>query len=82
MNTPFKTLSKRRITQLSKPWITEGIRTAIKIYNNLYMTVKYARYTYYRNKITKLTRISEKLYYHESFNNNLKKRHGKELMAY
>ena len=35
------------------------------------MTVKYARYTYYRNEISKLTRISEKLYYHESFNNNL-----------
>jgi len=28
-HTPFKTLSKRRIKQLSKPWITKGICTAI-----------------------------------------------------
>ena len=35
---PFKTLSKTRIKQLSKPWITKGIRTAIKIKNNLYMS--------------------------------------------
>ena len=27
---PIKTLSKRRIKQLSKPWITKGIRAAIK----------------------------------------------------
>jgi len=26
---PFKTLSKRRLKQLSKPWITKGIRTAV-----------------------------------------------------
>ena len=30
-----------------------------------------ARYKYYRNEISKLTRISKKLYYHEFFNNNL-----------
>ena len=35
---PFETLSKRRIKQLSKPWITKAIRTAIKIKNNLYMS--------------------------------------------
>ena len=32
---PFKTLSKRRLKQLSKPWITKGIRTAIKIKKQL-----------------------------------------------
>ena len=37
---PFKTLSKRRIKQLSKPWITKGIRTAIKIKSNLLLRVR------------------------------------------
>lgn len=68
---PFKNLSERRITQWSKPWITKGIRTAIKIKNNLYMSGNHARYKYYRNEISKLTWISKKLYYHEFFNNNL-----------
>ena len=27
---PFKIVSKRRIKQLAKPWITKGIRTSIK----------------------------------------------------
>ena len=31
----------------------------------------HARYKYYRNKISKVTRISKKLYYDEFFNNNL-----------
>ena len=56
----FKTLSKRRLKKLSKPWITKGIRTAIKIKNNLYMSGNHARYKYYRNEICKLTRISKK----------------------
>ena len=64
---PFKILSKRRIQQLSKPCITRGIRTAIKIKNNLYMSGNHARYKYYRNEISKLTRISKKLYYHDFF---------------
>ena len=54
-HTPFKTLSKRRIKQLSKPWITNGIHTAIKIKNNLYMRGNDAQYKYYRNEISKLT---------------------------
>ena len=57
--------------QLSKPCITKGIRTAIKIKNNLHMSGNDARYKYYRNEISKLTRIRKKLYYHEFFNNNL-----------
>ena len=35
------------------------------------MSGNHARYKYYRNEISKLTRISKKLYYHEFFNNNL-----------
>ena len=68
---PFKILSKRRIKQLSKPWITERIRSAIKIKNNLYTSNNHARYKYYRNEICNLTGISKKLYYHQFFNNNL-----------
>ena len=36
------------------------------------MSGNYAQYKYYRNEISKLTRItSKKLYFHEFFNNNL-----------
>jgi len=62
---PFKTSSKRKVKQLSRPWIINGIHTAIKIKNNLYMSGNHARYKYYRNEISKLTPISKKLYYLE-----------------
>ena len=39
--------------------------------NNLYMSSNDARYKYYRHEISKLTRISKKLYYHEFFDNSL-----------
>ena len=32
---PFKTLSKRKAKQFSKPWITKGLRKSIKIKNRL-----------------------------------------------
>ena len=32
---PFKILSKRKLRQLSKPWITKGIKTSIKMKNKL-----------------------------------------------
>ena len=32
---PFKTVSKRKAKQLSKPWIAKGIRKSIKINNSL-----------------------------------------------
>ena len=35
-HTPMKNLSKRKPKQLSKPWITSGIRAAIKVKNKLY----------------------------------------------
>ena len=46
---PFKILSKRRIKQLSRPWITKVIRSAIKIKNNLYMSSNHARYKCYHS---------------------------------
>ncbi len=33
---PLKQLSKKDIKYLSNPWITVGIKTSIKIKNNLY----------------------------------------------
>ena len=33
---PMKTMSKRRLKKLSKPWITNGIRVSIKIKNQLF----------------------------------------------
>ena len=35
---PVKSISKRRAKQLTKPWITKGIRASIKIKNKLYMS--------------------------------------------
>ena len=35
---PMKTISNRKEKQLSKPWITQGLRTSIKIETN-YMDV-------------------------------------------
>ena len=35
---PMKKLSNRKAKQLSKPWITNGIRAATKFKNKLYAT--------------------------------------------
>ena len=61
---PFKSMSK--------PWITKGIRTSIRIKNRFYMSGDHAQYKSYRNTISKLTRINKKKYYSQFFNNNLK----------
>ena len=36
---PLKPISRRKIKQLSKPWITKGIRKSIKIKNSLYIVL-------------------------------------------
>ncbi len=59
------------IKQFSKPWITKGIRSSIKIKTKLYYSADKNKYKLYRNKITTLTRFSKKSYFHEYFNNNL-----------
>ncbi len=41
----LKQLSKKDIKSLSNPWITVGIKTSIKIKNNLYK--KYVKTKYY-----------------------------------
>ena len=68
---PLKPLSKRKEKQLSKPWITNGIRRAIKIKNKYYLNGERDKYKYYRNKISKLSRHSKSLYYNTFFESNL-----------
>jgi len=68
---PFKTVSKRGARQLSKPWITKGIRKSIKIKNSLYHSNFKDEYRLYRNKITTLIRLRKKQYFHNYFQWNI-----------
>ena len=68
---PIKNLSKRKAKQLSKPWITKGIRTSIKIKNKLFASDNNLQYRLYRNKLTYLIRASKKNYFHNFFNSNI-----------
>ena len=53
---PLKTLSRRRTKQLSKPWITRGIRKSIRVKNSLYLSGNKELYRIYRNKILNISR--------------------------
>ena len=68
---PMKTLSKRKLKQFSKPWITIGLKKSIKVKNSLFQSGNFAQYKLYRNKISALTRASKKNYYHAFFADNL-----------
>ena len=68
---PIKQISRRQAKQLTKPWITRGIRASIKIKNKLFASGQEERYKYYRNKICRLTRISKRNYFNNYFNDNL-----------
>jgi len=67
----MKTLSKRRGKILSKPWITKGIKTSIRIKNSLFLNGDWENYKLYRNKITSLTRQRKKKYYERYFEENI-----------
>ena len=68
---PIKKLSNRKAKQLSKPWITSGIKAAIKVQNKLYASGDVARYKHYRNTICTLIRLSKMRYYDTFFENNI-----------
>ena len=68
---PLKIVSKRKAKQLSKPWITRGLRKSIKIKNDLFYSGDTATYKLYRNKILSLSRQSKRLYYQSYFSSNL-----------
>ena len=73
---PIKNLSKHKIKQLAKPWITKGLKTSIKVKNKLYVMGDSTQYTYYKNRITTVTRLSKQKYYANYFLaniNNMKK---------
>jgi hypothetical protein len=54
---PFKHLSNRKAKQLSKLWITKGIRTSIRLKNKYYKNgERDDKYRLYRNRISQLIR--------------------------
>ena len=74
---PLKTISKRKLKQSIKPWITKGIRRSIKIKNKLFHSNNNTKYKLYRNYLVTLIRSSKKLYYCDYFNsyyNNMSKK--------
>ena len=68
---PFKRLSNRKAKQLSKPWITTGIKASTAVKSKLYASGDDSRYKYYRNKICSLIRLSKKRYYYQYFEHNV-----------
>ena len=68
---PLKSVSKRKAKQLSKRWISRGIKTSIRKKNELYYCGDMAKYRLHRNKILTLTRLGKKLYYHNFFDTNM-----------
>ena len=56
---------------MSKPWITRGLRKSIKIKNLLFYSGHNDMYKYYRNKISVLTHLSKKAYYNKYFEDNI-----------
>lgn len=71
---PLKTTSNKKLKQLQKPWITNGILKSIKKKNLLYgkfMKTKenevYKMYKYYRDKINHLIRKSKFDYFSNYF---------------
>ena len=68
---PLKIVSKRKAKQLSKPWISRGIRISIRKKNERYYSGHMAKNKLYRNKILTLSRRSKKLYYHTFLETNM-----------
>lgn len=66
---PLKKLSRRKVKQTSKPWITNGIRKSIQIKNTLYKIFLKTRSAYYhqrfktyRNEHNHLIRLNKNNY--------------------
>jgi len=64
-------ISNRKVKQLKKPWITQGIRKSIRIKNQLFYDGNTSKYKHYRNMLTTLIRTSKKQYYAHYFEANL-----------
>ena len=83
---PIAKFTKHQIKLQSKPWITKGILTSMKIRDNLFCEFKTCinvniksflrdRYKFYRNRIVSLLRLSKKLYFSSYFTENLNNTH-------
>ena len=71
---PIKQLSRQELKSRSKPWITSGIRTSIRIKNGLFKkflktksSYYHARVKFYRNKLNHLIKLSNRSYYNNFF---------------
>ena len=71
---PIKQLSRQELKSRSKPWVTSGIRTSIRVENGLFKkflkaksTYYHARVEFYRNKLNHLTKLSNRSYYNNFF---------------
>ena len=78
---PYRTLSQRRVKQMQKPWITRGLRKSIKVKNCLFYSGNKAQYKIYRNKLLLLSCLSKKLYYHNYFSQNNKRKDFKRISS-
>ena len=78
---PLRKLSKQEILQRDKPWITKGLNKSVKIKNVTHEKMRRAKdpirkeelrntYKIYKNKITKLTRLSKANHYNRFFIEN------------
>jgi len=63
--------------QLSKPWITKGIRTSISIKNKIYKkyikngsTYYHDQFKRYRNQLKQFIKVSKTQYYEDYFSPN------------
>ena len=69
---PLKTTKRRKAKQMLRPWITKGIQNSIRRKNHFYSSGENDKYKFYRNKISTLTRSSQKLFtFTIIFSNNL-----------
>lgn len=75
---PLKHLSRREIKFTHKPWISQGIKTSIKVKNSLFKSFTrtkkdyyYIKFKYYRNKLNHLIKLSKKQYYQTYFSSNI-----------
>ena len=66
---PVKSVTKRKLKQLHKPWITRSLKTSIKIKHKLILTNEHEKYKYYKLKI--LIRASKKQYYFKYFEDSI-----------
>ena len=74
LHVPVKQLSKQDLKARSKPWITSGIRTSIRIKNGLFKkflktkSIYYhTKFKIYRNKLNHLIKLAKKNYYNNFF---------------